>query len=123
MLTPQNNIVEFPLLLILFTFHAHTSNKNWGNNNLLTDYAGRFSAADSALVTVIKHADLLMKTKLGLGWGWGMGGWVGGFAPVLLCGLCARVTPCVATVALKDQWVSKDAVVCLGCEKASAASE
>lgn len=46
-----------------------------------------------------------------------------GFAPVLLCGLCARVTPCVATVALKDQRVSKEAVVCLGCEKASAASE
>lgn len=40
-----------------------------------------------------------------------------GFAPVLRCGLCAHVTPCVATVALKDQWVSKDAVVCLGCEK------
>lgn len=112
----QNNIVEFLLLQILFTFHAHTSNKNWGNYNLLTDYAGSFSAADFALLTVIKHADLLMKTKLGGRTEWG-------FAPVLLCGLCARVAPCVATVALKDQWVSKDAVVRLGCEKASASSE
>lgn len=47
----------------------------------------------------------------------------GGFAPVLLCGLRARVTRRVATVARKDQRVSKDAGVCLGCEKASAASE
>lgn len=46
-----------------------------------------------------------------------------GFAPVLLCGLCSRVAPRVATVALKDQRVSKGAAVRLGCEKASAASE
>lgn len=45
------------------------------------------------------------------------------FAPVLLCGLGARVALCDATVVPKDQRVSEDAIRCLGCEKAPAASE